>query len=131
MNETHGNQQANPQPEARGEAPQKVFEKKKVLIRVNQIIWYVLGLVEVLLVFRFVLKALGASQFSGFTTAIYRLTAPLATPFSGILGTFAVGDSILEWSTVIAGIVYLCAAWGLVYLLELIYPISPDDVETK
>lgn len=117
--------------QARGEAPQKVYEKKKTIFRFNQIIWYFLGLVEVLLIFRIILKALGASQAVGFTNLIYSLTAPLVAPFNGILGTTVTGNSMIEWSTIIAGIVYLCAAWGIVYLLDLIYPITPKDLDTQ
>jgi len=119
------------EPQAKGEAPQKVYEKKKTILRFNQIIWYILGFIEVLLIFRVVLKALGANQYVGFTGLIYSITSPLALPFSGILGISATGNSILEWSTIIAGIVYLCIAWGLVYLLEIIYPITPRDIETE
>lgn len=119
------------EPQAKGEAPQKVYEKKKTIFRFNQIIWYVLGLIEVLLIFRVVLKALGANQLTGFTSLIYSITGPLAIPFAGILGATLTGSSVIEWSTVIAAIVYLCVAWGLVYLLELIYPITPKDVEVN
>jgi len=119
------------EPEVVGEAPQKVYEKKKTILRSNQIIWYILGFIEVLLAFRLFLKMLGANQYVGFTSLIYSITAPLALPFSGVVGISATGSSILEWSTIIAGIVYLCVAWGLVYLLEIIYPITPRDIETE
>lgn len=119
------------EPEAKGEAPQKVYEKKKTIFRFNQVIWYILGLTEVLLGFRMVLKALGANQFAGFTSFIYTITTPFAAPFSGILGKSISGNSVIEWSTIIAAIVYLCIAWGLIYLLELIYPITPRDVEVQ
>jgi hypothetical protein len=119
------------EPEARGEAPQKVYEKKKTIFRFNQIIWYILGLIEVLLVFRFVLKLLGANPFIGFTSLIYSITAPLIVPFNGIFGASTTGASLIEWSTIIAAIVYLLVAWGLVYLLDIIYPITPKDVETQ
>lgn len=118
-------------PQVKGEAPQKVYEKKKSILRLNQIIWYVLGFIEVLLVFRIVLKALGANQYSGFTNLIYTITAPFALPFSGIVGASVSGNSILEWSTIIAGIVYICIAWGFIYLLEIVYPITPKDLETE
>lgn len=119
------------EPQAKGEAPQKVYEKKKTIFRFNKIIWYILGLVEVLLGFRVALKALGANPFVGFTSFIYSLTNPFSAPFSGILGVSVAGNSIIEWSTIIAAIVYLVVAWGLVYFLDLIYPISPKDVETQ
>lgn len=115
-------------PQVKGEAPQKVYEKKKTIFRINQIVWYVLGFIEVLLVFRLVLKVLGANPYVGFTSFIYSVTNPLAAPFSGILGSSTTGTSLIEWSTIIAAFVYLCIAWGVVYLLNLIYPITPKDV---
>lgn len=120
------------EPQAKGEGSQKVFDKKKTILRFNQIIWYILGLIEVLLVFRIILKALGANPFAGFTNLIYSITTPLSTPFNGILGSPNItSTSIIEWSTIIAAIVYLVVAWGLVYLVDLIYPITPKDVETQ
>jgi uncharacterized protein YggT (Ycf19 family) len=119
------------EPQAKGEAPQKVYEKKKNIFRFNQVIWYVLGFIEVLLVFRTILKILGADQFAGFTSLIYAITTPLVIPFTGILRVSVTGNSVIEWSTIIAAIVYLCIAGGLVYLLDLIYPITPNDVETQ
>jgi hypothetical protein len=119
------------EPQVRGEAPQKVYETKKTIFRFNQIIWYILVLIEILLVFRVVLKALGANPYIGFTGLIYALTTPLTAPFNGILGVSITGNSVIEWSTIIAAIVYICIAWGLAYLLNLIYPITPKDVETQ
>ncbi len=119
------------EPTAKGEAPQKVYEKKKAIFRFNQIIWYILGVIEVLLIFRVVLKALGANAYIGFTSLIYTITLPLVAPFQGILGTSIMGNSLIEWSTIIAAVVYICVAWGLVYLLDLIYPITPKDIETQ
>jgi uncharacterized protein YggT (Ycf19 family) len=84
-----------------------------------------------LLVFRIVLKALGANSFVGFTSLIYSLTAPLVAPFSGIFRAFTTGNSMIEWSTIIAAIVYFIVAWGLVYLLNIVYPITPKDLETQ
>ena len=119
------------EPQVKGEAPQKVYEKKKAIFRFNQVIWLILGFIEVMLAFRFVLKLLGANPFVGFTSLIYSITGPLTIPFSGILGVTVSGNNSVEWSTIIAGIVYFFVAWGLAYLLGLIYPITPNDVETQ
>lgn len=119
------------EPQAKGATPQKVYETKKTIFRFNQVVWYILGVIEVILGFRMTLKALGANSFSGFTSLIYAISDPLALPFRGILGTSATQGSVFEWSTIIAAIVYLFVAWGLIYLLDLIYPISPKDVETQ
>lgn len=119
------------EPSVKGEPPQKVYETKKTIFRFNQVIWYILGLIEVLLIFRVALKALGANPLVGFTSLIYTITEPLVAPFQGILGVSASGGAVIEWSTLVAAIVYICIAWGLVYLLDLIYPITPKDVETQ
>lgn len=126
--------QASPQtslpvmPAATGEVPQTVYEKKKTIFRFSQIIWYILGVMEILLVFRFVFKLLGANPATGFTSLIYSTTGLMVSPFRGIFPVAAAGGSVLEWSTLIAAFVYLCVAWGLVYLLDLVYPITPRDV---
>ena len=104
------------------ETPQKEFETKKTLFRFDQIIWYISGVIEVLLAFRFLFKLFGASTVSGFTRFIYTVSNPFVLPFQGI---FNFGAEI------IAAIVYLVITWGLVYLLELFFPITPLDVETK
>jgi hypothetical protein len=119
------------EPEVKGEAPQKVYEKKKAIFRFNQIIWLILGFIEVMLAFRFVLRLLGANPLIGFTNLIYSVTMPLVAPFNGILGITVSGNFAIEWSTIIAAIVYFIVASGLIYLLGLIYPITPSDVETQ
>lgn len=119
------------EPQVKGEAPQKVYETKKTIFRSSQIIWYVLGFIEVLLGFRVVLKIFGANSSIGFTNVIYTLTTPLAGPFTGILNISAMGSSVIEWSTIVAAIVYLCIAWGIIYFLDIVYPITPKDIETN
>ena len=46
----------------------------KPIYRGTQIAWYVLGLLEVLLAFRLVLKMLAANPGAGFSSFIYRLS---------------------------------------------------------
>lgn len=113
------------------EHPQKVYNQKKAIFRTYQVIWYVLGVIEVLLVFRVVLKALGANPASGFTNLIYTISNPLALPFRGIFQTAVVEGSVFEWSTIIAGLVYGVVAFGLVQLFQLIKPTTPMEVGHK
>ena len=118
-------------PAIKTEPPQEVYETKKVIFRTYQVIWYILAVIEILLGFRMTLKALGASQLSGFTSLIYALSDPLALPFSGILRSTVSDTSTLEWSTVIAAIVYAFIAYGIVYLMQMIKPVTPHEVEQK
>src|SRR4051812_38890275 len=55
-------------------------------LTVANIIWYILGIVEVLLAFRFVMKLLGANPNSGFVDFIYSVTSVLTAPFDNIFG---------------------------------------------
>ena len=113
------------------EHPQRVFEKKKAIFRTYQVVWYILAVVEVLLAFRVALKALGANPLSGFTSLVYAASNPFALPFSGILQVSVYGASVIEWSTLIAALVYAIIAYGLVYLMQIVKPVMPDEVEQK
>mgnify|MGYP003450504969 CR=1 FL=1 len=115
-------------PSVQTEHPQRVFEKKKTIFRMYQIIWYILAIIEVLLAFRVALKALGANSISMFVSLIYTLSAPFAIPFLGIFPTSASGGMVFEWSTIIAAIVYALIAYGLVHLLQLVKPVTPREV---
>src|SRR3990170_5773576 len=49
-------------------------------------VWYILGLIEILLAFRFVLKLFGANPSSGFVDFIYSVSGVLTAPFDNIFG---------------------------------------------
>ena len=119
-----------PNPGIKTEHPQVTYNKKHAIFRAYQVIWYILGVVEVLLGFRMALKALGASTASGFTSLIYTLSDPLALPFQGILRTSVSSGSVFEWSTVIAAIVYALIAYGIIYLMQMVKPVDQQEVET-
>lgn len=118
-------------PQVQTEHPQKVFEKKKVIFRSYQVIWYVLALVEILLGFRVTLKAIGANPLSGFVNLIYGISDPLAFPFSGIIRSGTYGNSVYEWSTIFGAVVYFLIAWGLISLLQFLKPVTPQEVEQE
>lgn len=92
-------------------------------IRCRNSIYYVLGVIEVLLAFRFIFKFLGANPGSGFVGFLYTVTGIFTAPFSGIFNPFVTGGlvarSVFEPATVIAAMVYAVAAWGLVNLIRL------------
>lgn len=105
------------------------LEKKKHIFLAEQIIWYLLGIIEILLAFRFVFKFIGANPLSGFVHLIYTLSDPLVLPFSGIIPVSVTGSSVFEWSIIIAAVVYWVIAWGLVALFQLMNPASPEKVK--
>src|SRR3972149_4669137 len=90
---------------------------------IEYLIYFFLGLLEVLLAFRLVLKLTGASLASAFVRIIYGLTGIFIMPFEGIFRRgFSEGietTSVLEPSTVVAIIVYAVLAWGIVRLIRI------------
>ncbi len=87
--------------------------------RAEQAIWFVVGVVDALLIIRFLLKLLGASLASGFVRFMYDLTAVLVAPFHGIFNTVASGRSVLEPESVVAIAIYTLIGWGLAVLIRL------------
>jgi hypothetical protein len=108
-------------------------------MKLTQTIYFIFGLIEALLVIRFVLKALGASAEAGFAQLIYRLTDPLVAPFLGLFGSpQAAGGTILEVHTLIALVIYALAAWLLARGAWLVFGegrsasvASTDTVQTR
>ena len=88
----------------------------------KRIIYYLLGLLETLLIFRFIFKLLGANPQSGFVAGIYAITGGMLAPFSGIFSPFSTRGAETQSVSngdLIGMLVYALIAWGLVRLLEL------------
>lgn len=118
-------------PAIKTEPPQKVFEKKKSIFRTYQVVWYILGVIEIILAFRFLLKALAADPTGGFGFFIYIMSEPFAGPFIRVIGVTEIPTSgpYLEWSTIIAMLVYFVVAYGITELMQFIKPVTPKEVE--
>jgi hypothetical protein len=103
----------------------------KPLYRGTQIVWYVLGLVEVLLAFRFVLKLLGANSAAGFTRFIYSVTHFFAAPFLSVFRVSQVAGSTFEWTTILAMFVYWVVAIGIIKLFLMGKTVSTTEAAVK
>ena len=104
----------------------------KPLYRGTQIVWYLLGLVEVLLAFRFVFKLLGANPAAGFTSFIYGVTYLFAAPFLSVFGaTKVIAGSVFEWTTLLAMFVYWVIALGIIKLLLMGKTVSTPEASAK
>jgi len=85
-----------------------------------RVIWYVAGILLVLLAFRFVLALLGANPNNGFANFIYSASHPFVAPFFSLFGyNLRYGISRFETYTLVAMAVYAVIAWGLARLATL------------
>ena len=93
------------------------------IFQVQYLVYYVLGVIEVLLALRLVFKLLGAASGSGFISLIYGITALFISPFSGIFGsattTGVETTAVFEPATIIAMLVFALIGWGLIRLLGM------------
>jgi hypothetical protein len=108
--------------------PSEASRRAAAAARAKQVIYFIFGAIEALLALRFVLLALGANQGSPFVDLIYAVSRPFVLPFLGIFGEPAIGNSVFEWSSLVAIVVYMLVAYGLARLVDLIYaPARPVD----
>ena len=90
---------------------------------VKRIIYYILGVLEVLLAIRLMFKLLGANPSSSFVSYVYAISQGLLVPFNAIFRSAATQGiettAILEPGTIIAMVVYALIAWGFVKLIVI------------
>lgn len=104
----------------------------KPIYRGTQIVWYILGLIEVLLAFRFVLKLLGANAGAGFTDFIYGITYVFATPFLSVFSNARIAQgNVFEWTTLLAMAVYWVIAAGIIKLFLMGKTVSTPEAAAK
>lgn len=103
----------------------------KPLYRGTQIVWYILGVLEALLVFRFVLKLLAANPSAGFSKFIYGITYVFAAPFLSVFRISQVDSSVFEWTTLLAILVYWIIALGIIKLFLMGKTVSTPEAAVK
>jgi SMC interacting uncharacterized protein involved in chromosome segregation len=103
----------------------------KPIYRGTQVVWYIVGLVEVLLAFRFVLLILAANTVAGFTDFIYTITQPLAYPFLAVFRISNIQGNIFEWTTILAMFVYWLIGYGITKLLLMGKTVSTPEAAMK
>ncbi len=86
----------------------------------TRIIWYITGVLLVLLAFRFVLALLGADPNNGFANFIYSASHPFVAPFFSLFGyNLHYGVSRFETFTLVTMAVYAILAFGLDRLVTI------------
>lgn len=103
----------------------------KPLYRGTQIVWYLLGILEILLTFRFILKLLGANATAGFTSFVYGATHIFTAPFLTVFRVTKIAGNIFEWTTLLAMLVYWIVALGIVKLFLMGKTVSTPEAAEK
>lgn len=110
------------------------YVEDKNLMRANlcywitRVVYFVLGVLEVIMGLRFIFRLLGANQDSSFALFLYNLSYVFVSPFNGIFNDQTIGKaSVFEVSTLVAMLIYALIAWGLVALSRVVLAPSLTD----
>ncbi len=108
--------------EVKQEEISTVSPTRKGVFQTNYLVYYVLGLIESVLILRLIFKLLGANPDSGFVNFIYSVSGVLVAPFTAIFpvttSNGVVTTSVLEPATIIAAVIYALIAWGISALVK-------------
>jgi hypothetical protein len=98
------------------EREQRIFSFKA-----TQLVWLLFGVLEALIALRIGLKLIGANPESPIVALIYGFTALFLFPFEGLVGSPAVGNMVLELSSMFAMLIYALIAWVVERTIWLIF----------
>lgn len=96
-------------------------ERRIFSFKATQVIWLLLGILEVMLMLRFVLKLIAANPESPIAAFIYGFTGLFLLPFAGLTATPSAGGMVLEIGTIIAMAVYALVGWAIERVVWLIF----------
>jgi hypothetical protein len=94
----------------------------------SRVVWFVFGVIEVLIALRFVLKLLGANAAAGFVQFVFGISGFFMLPFNAVFRASDVSGAVFEWSALVAIAVYALISWGLVALIRAVSP--RENVQT-
>lgn len=103
----------------------------KLIYKGTQIIWYLLGLIETLLIFRFLFKLFAANPTAEFTYFIYQVTYPLVAPFLSVFSITQLQGNVFEWPTLLAMLVYWLVVIAIIELLFMSRTVSTPEAAER
>ncbi|TMC14150.1 MAG: YggT family protein [Chloroflexi bacterium] len=96
-----------------------ISEQSRYNYRAAAVVGFIVGVVDVLIAGRFLLKLLGASEQSSFVNLIYAVSSPLVAPFHGIFPNSGAAGNIFEPAALVAIAVFALLGWGVVVLIRI------------
>jgi uncharacterized protein YggT (Ycf19 family) len=94
----------------------------------NQVVWYVIGLINVLLILRVVFLLLNAKDV-GFASLLYAVTDPFVSLFSGIFQAPTAGGAYFDTAAILAIVVLSLLGWGISALIDVMHRPAPAQGE--
>jgi uncharacterized protein YggT (Ycf19 family) len=89
--------------------------------RISKTIRFIFMVIEIVLALRFFLKLIGANPASPFGAFLFGLTDPLTGPFESLLVNPQIGAGEVEFTTLLALIVYPVFGWIIIRGIQLMF----------
>lgn len=107
--------------------------QRLALIRTKKGIWFIVNTVAILILLRFLLKAVGANELNFFAAFLFTITDPIVWPFLDLFGdppTYGSppNENIFEFSIFVAIAIYYLLAWIITKLLN--FAITRPNLDT-
>jgi hypothetical protein len=107
--------------EMRSERREPERERRIFTFKATQLVWLLLGILEVLLVLRILLKLLAANPGSPIAALIYGVTDLFLLPFAGLITNPSTGGLVLEITTFFAMLIFALVGWAVERIIWLIF----------
>ena len=98
-----------------------VHVNQEILQRVTGLIQWGIGVMNILICLRYLLKLIGANPSHPMAQFVYSSTQPLLTGFEDLIRTLEFGGTILEFHALIAIAIYGILGWTTVQLLRIMF----------
>ena len=95
-------------------------ERRLTFLQIDRIMYTILGILEIMLGLRFLLKLIAANPDSGFTVFIYGVTGLFMAPFNALIGTPTYKGASFEATALIAMAVYALLFWVVVRIILVV-----------
>ncbi|MDP2744087.1 MAG: hypothetical protein Q8P00_03360 [Dehalococcoidia bacterium] len=92
-------------------------EHRVRFLKVGQVVWLFVGVIEVLIGLRVFLKLIGANPANDFGGFVYNFAGVFLAPFFGLTGSPSSGAMVLEVPSLIAMLVYALVGWAIVRMI--------------
>ena len=106
------------------------LEYREAIYKVTQFIWLLFGGLEALIGIRVILMLIGANPANTFTAFVYQLSELFLWPFRNIVANPALGNYVLEITSLMAMIVYPLIGWAIVRLIWVLFYRTPSSQVT-
>ncbi len=100
------------------DAPETPAQRQR---RISTTIRYIFIVIEIVLALRFFLKLVGANPDSPFGVFLFGISGPFAAPFDSLVGNPKIGSGEVEFTTLLALIVYPVFCWILIRGIQLMF----------